>query len=94
MRFRLSIPGRDDIATDTAANPANPLIQALPISRLAELAANELLVSPTVTAPAAGLVALSEAEARATTVQLIRAAMRVCDRHGDNDTAQIGRAHV
>ena len=88
MRFRLSIPGRDDIATATAANPANPLIPALPISRLAELAANEVSILPTEAGAATGFVAPSEASARATTGQLIRAAMKVCIRHGDNDAAR------
>ena len=38
MTFRLSIPGRDDFKTSPAANPAIPLIQTEPISRLAALA--------------------------------------------------------
>lgn len=41
MRFKLRIPGRDDIQVVPAANPANPLIQIETISRLAELAAND-----------------------------------------------------
>ena len=41
MRFKLRIPGRDDIQAVPAANPANPLIQIVPINRLAGIAAND-----------------------------------------------------
>ena len=41
MRFKLRIPGRDEIQAVPAANPANPLILIETISRLAETAAND-----------------------------------------------------
>ena len=41
MRFKLRIPGRDDIQAVPAANPAKPLIQIETINRLAEIAAND-----------------------------------------------------
>ena len=43
MKFKLRIPGRNDIQVVPAANPANPLIQTGAIKRLAEIAANEAL---------------------------------------------------
>ena len=41
MRFKLRIPGRDEIQAVPAANPANPLIRIETIGRLAETAAND-----------------------------------------------------
>ena len=41
MKFKLRIPGRDEIQAVPVANPANPLIQIETISRLAETAAND-----------------------------------------------------
>ena len=41
MKFKLRIPGRDEIQAVPVANPANPLIQIGAIKRLAEIAANE-----------------------------------------------------
>ena len=41
MKFKLRIPGRDEIQAVPVANPANPLIQIKTISRLAETAAND-----------------------------------------------------
>ena len=41
MKFKLRIPGRDEIQAVPAANPANPLIRIETISRLAETAAND-----------------------------------------------------
>lgn len=92
MTFKLRIPGRDDFETSTAANPANPLIQSQPISKLAELAANEDRVSPSVEPPIsrlAGLADITESiEARQLAADLIQAAMLVCDRHGDDEAAR------
>mgnify|MGYP000317104671 CR=1 FL=1 len=89
MTFKLRIPGRDDFETQSAANHANPLIQTQPTSRLAELAANEECISPACTPPIsrlAGLAGIAESiEARQIAADLVRAAMRVCDRHGDDE---------
>ena len=41
MKFKLRIPGRDEIQAVPVANPANPLIQIGAIKRLAEIAAND-----------------------------------------------------
>lgn len=92
MTFKLRIPGRDDFETQSAANHANPLIQTQPTSRLAELAANEECISPACTPPIsrlAGLAGIAESiEARQIAADLVRAAMRVCDRHGDDEAAR------
>ena len=41
MKFKLRIPGRDEIQVVPAANPANPLIRIETISQLTETAAND-----------------------------------------------------
>lgn len=92
MTFRLSIPGRDDIEVSTVANPANPLIQTQPISRLAELAGAGDRALPPGEPPIsklAGLADIAESiDARQLAADLLHAAMQVCDRHGDNEAAR------
>jgi len=99
MKFKLHIRGRDDFETPPVANLANLLIQAPPISGLAELAANDVCNSaPRFALPScAGLaVALSddhlqrntELEAQRFTESLLAAAMRCCDHHNDGEQAR------
>lgn len=92
MTFRLSIPGRDEIETPTVANPAIPLIGEESINRLARLAAIEVPAPAAATARISKLAGLADIadsiEVRQLAADLIQAAMRVCDRYGDDDAAR------
>jgi hypothetical protein len=92
VSFKLRIPGRDDIQAVPAANLANPLILTETISRLAGLAANDHRDSVPPVEPISRLAGLADMaksiDARQLAADLLHAAMKVCDRHGDNDTAR------
>ena len=92
MKFKLCIPGRDEIKTPTVANPAIPLIGSESISRLARLAAVETAApapAPPRISKLAGLADIADGiEAQQLAANLVQAAMRVCDRHGDDEAAR------
>lgn len=59
MKFKLHIPGRDDIQAVHAANPANPLILAEQTENLPIISANEALESAPTVEPISRLAGLA-----------------------------------
>ena len=78
MKFKLRIPGRDEIQAVPVANPANPLIQIGAIKRLAEIAANEAPDPAPALVPISRLAGLAAHEiSNAETVRLEKRQARI-----------------
>lgn len=92
MTFKLNIPGRDELGSTSVANTAFLLTSAKSNSKLARLAPREPSNPQPIDESISGLAGLADIAAsiaaRQLAADLIHAAMKVCDMHGDDDVAR------